>query len=72
MRWPWSRTPKPKADPMPGDVAEASEARRRAEEALARAREQTGEVRRVAEQSRRHRRTNHFAELIAETFRGAG
>lgn len=69
MRWPWNR-PKPQPTPPADDTAEASEARRRAEQALRQDRARSGEVRRVADQSRRHRRVNHFAELIDETFRG--
>lgn len=69
MRWPWSNRNQ-QAEPVPDDVEEATRARRRAEEALEAAKEQTGEVCRVAAEMRQHRRVNHFAELIGETFRG--
>lgn len=69
MRWPWSPR-QPASKTAPDDAEEAAAARRRAEEALAAAKEQTGEVRRVADAMRHHRRVNHFAELIGDTFRG--
>lgn len=69
MRWPWS-TRRDEAEPVPDDTDEAVEARRRAERALLEARRQTGEIRDVRDRSLRHQRVNHFAQLIAETFRG--
>lgn len=71
MRWPWVRRREPVCPPPSDDTTEAARARAAAEQALRRAREQTGEVSRVASQSRQYRRVNHFAELIAETFRSA-
>jgi hypothetical protein len=68
MRWPWS-TPA-KESPVPdNDINEAIVARRRAEAALRRTEEISGEIRRVTDRSAKHRRGNHFAQLIAETFR---
>jgi len=67
MRWPWSKDVPP---PPSADVDDAVRARRRAEAALERDRARTKEVREVAERSRRHGTVNHFAQLIAETFRG--
>jgi hypothetical protein len=69
MRWPWSRK-QPEAEPVVDDIEEATRARRHAERALERAKEQTNEVHRVAAALRRHGRVNHFAELIGDTFRG--
>jgi hypothetical protein len=68
MRWPWSR--KRPAPQVSGDVADAVAARRRAENALARERRRTSEVRDVAATSRQHGAVNHFAQLITETFKG--
>lgn len=70
MRWPWhQRRPAPAETPS-GDVLDAAEARRRAEEALQRTQEQTPEVRALAEQLRHHRRVNHFAELFGKSLEG--
>jgi hypothetical protein len=68
MRWPWSSRHQP--PPVSEDVGDAVEARRHAEQALARERARTREIRDVTEKSRRHGAVNHFAQLIAETFRG--
>lgn len=68
MRWPWSQEHEPPGPPP--DVADAVRARRRAEAALERERMRSQEVRDVAAASRRHGAVNHFAQLIAETFRG--
>lgn len=68
MRWPWSTRHHP--PPPPDDVADAVRARQRAEAALERDRARSKEVRDVTERSRRHGTVNHFAQLIAETFRG--
>lgn len=68
MRWPWSSKRQP--PPVSEDVGDAVRARRRAEEALARDRARSREIRDVTEKSRRHGTVNHFAQLIAETFRG--
>jgi hypothetical protein len=68
MRWPWSTRHQP--PPPPDDVDDAVRARRHAEAALRRERERSQEVRDVTAQSRRHGAVNHFAQLIAETFRG--
>lgn len=68
MRWPWSSKHPPAA--VSDDAEEATEARQRAEEALQDAKRQTGEIRRVTAQSRRHLRVNHFAQMIDATFRG--
>lgn len=68
MRWPWS--PKQQPAPPPDDVADAVRARRHAEAALRRERERSKEVRDVTAESRHHGAVNHFAQLIAETFRG--
>lgn len=70
MRWPWSRKPSG-AEPVSTDLGEAIEAKTKAEQALAQAIDQSGEIQQVAARSRRHRNVNHFAELISETFRGA-
>lgn len=68
MNWPWS-TPA-KQTPMPdSDIDEATAARRRAEDALRYTREVSGEIKRVTDRSATHRRSNHFAQLIADTFR---
>ena len=67
MRWPWSKDVPP---PPSADVDDAVRARRRAEAALERDRARTKEVRDVTAASRRHGTVNHFAQLIAETFRG--
>lgn len=56
---------------MSTDLGEAIEAKTKAEQALAQAIDQSGEIQQVAARSRRHRNVNHFAELISETFRGA-
>lgn len=68
MRWPWGKDHPPAPS---DDTAEATRARRHAEAALERERQRSREVREVAAQSRRHGAVNHFAELIAQTFRGA-
>jgi hypothetical protein len=70
MRWPWNRKPQ-QAESVPDDTEEACRARRRAEEALREAKEQTGEIRAVRDRAVQHQRVNHFAQLIAETFRGS-
>jgi hypothetical protein len=70
MRWPWTSR-EPVADPVPDDSEEAAAARRRAEQALLEAKQQTGEIRAVRDRSVGHRRANHFAQLITETFRGS-
>ena len=69
MRWPWTSRQQP-AEPVPDDADEAAAARRRAEQALLEARQQTGEIRAVRDRSVHHQRVNHFAQLISETFRG--
>lgn len=69
MRWPWSRRNE-SGPPVSDDVDEAVDARRCAEEALERTKGQSEEISAVAERARLHRRVNHFAELIGETFRG--
>lgn len=69
MRWPWTRR-RPVPPPAADDVADAVEARQHAEAALERDRARTAEVRRVTSAAREHRAVNHFAQLIAETFRG--
>lgn len=69
MRWPWTSR-KPLADPESDDSAEAAAARRRAEAALLEAKQQTGEIRAERDRALQHRRVNHFAQLISETFRG--
>lgn len=69
MRWPWCR----REDDVPAvsdDAAEASEARRCAELALELSKERSDEIREVAAMARSHRRVNHFAQLIDDTFRG--
>lgn len=70
MRWPW----RPRREPTPlcpsDDTEEAARARSKAEEDLRRTHEQTAEVRRLAEQLRRHRRINHFAELFGRSLGG--
>jgi hypothetical protein len=71
MRWPWSTRRQDEAEPVPDDTDEAEAARRRAEQALLEAKSQTGEIRAVRDRSVGHRRVNHFAQLISETFRGA-
>jgi hypothetical protein len=38
---------------------------------LREAKEQTGEIRAVRDRAVQHQRVNHFAQLIAETFRGS-
>jgi hypothetical protein len=68
MRWPWIK--EQPSLPPPDDVDDAVRARRHAEAALRRERERSKEVRDVTAQSRRHGAVNHFAQLIAETFRG--
>jgi hypothetical protein len=68
MRWPWSIKHQPPSPP--DDVADAVRARRHAEAALERDQARSREVRDVTAQSRRHGTVNHFAQLIAETFRG--
>lgn len=69
MRWPWTRKPQA-ADTAADDTEEACRARRRAEKALLDAKAQTGEIRAVRDRAVHHQRVNHFAQLIAETFRG--
>lgn len=69
MRWPWSGK-QPTADAVPDDTQEATRARERAEAALRAAKQQTGEIKAVAERSMHHQRVNHFAQLISETFWG--
>lgn len=68
MRWPWS-TPAEESPVPDSDIGEAIVARRRAEAALRRTEEVSGEIRRVTDRSAKYRRSNHFAQLIAETFR---
>lgn len=68
MRWPW-RTKDTTGDEVKVDIAEAVDARRRAEEALERAQDRTEEIRQETEKSRWHLKDNHFAQLIIETFR---
>jgi hypothetical protein len=68
MRWPWSKDLPP--EPISDDVDDAVQGRRHAEAALERDRARSQEVREVSERSRRHGTVNHFAQLIAETFRG--
>lgn len=70
MRLPWPRRPPAPTVRPSGDTDEAVQARRRAEEDLRRTHEQTAQVRELAEQLRRHRRVNHFAELITQSFEG--
>ena len=69
MRWPWARIKK--SEQPKSDVAEAVNARQKAEAALTEAHEQTEEIERVVAQSRWNRRDNHFADLIAKSFRGS-
>lgn len=69
MRWPWKRSTAPLGEPQT-DIAEAAQARRKAEEALAKAHHQSGEVDRVVARSKWNRRDDHFAELVARTFQG--
>jgi hypothetical protein len=69
MRWPWQREETAEGETV-ADVTEAAEARRRAEEALAHAHDRTEEIDKVVAKSRWHRRDNHFARLIIDTFRG--
>lgn len=45
-------------------------ARIEAEEQLRRDMERTAAVRELADQLRRHRRVNHFAELFSQSFEG--
>lgn len=70
MRWPWQNRPTLPACTSSDDADEAAQARRKAEEDLRRTHEQTAEVRELAEQLRRHRRVNHFAELFGRSFEG--
>ena len=70
MRWPWSKAPQQQLEPTSDDAHEAAAARRRAEEELRLAKEQTSEVCEVAEQLRKHRRQNHFADLFGRTLGG--
>jgi hypothetical protein len=70
MRWPWNKREKA-PEPVSDDVDEAVRARRHAEEALARDRERTGEIRAESNRSLHHARVNHFAQLISETFWGS-
>ena len=67
MRWPWKRRAAV-VHPASDDVEEATEARRVAEEHLARSEERTAEVHELAEKLRAHRRVNHFAELFGQSF----
>jgi len=74
MRWPrwWRRSPTPRAAvsmPDPVDVADAVAARQRAEALLARDRRRGAEIREVTTRARREAAANHFAQLIAESFR---
>jgi hypothetical protein len=57
-------------EPVSDDAEEAAEARRRAEEELARTKEQTSEICQVVDALRKHRRQNHFAELLGQSFGG--
>lgn len=52
------------------NLHEAVQARRRAEEELAKTRERGAEIRQEVAKSRQYRRVNHFAELIIDTFQG--
>jgi hypothetical protein len=71
MRWPWQpKVPETSKAPVSRDVQEAVEARRRAEQSLKKAIDRTGEVQEVTSKIKQHRRVNHFAALIAETFKG--
>jgi hypothetical protein len=70
MRWPWISR-RQAADSVPDDdVEDAAAARRRAEAALRAAKDRTTEIRAVTDRALHHRRVNHFAQLISETFRG--
>jgi hypothetical protein len=69
MRWPWQK-PRPSPCRSSDDADEAVQARLKAEEDLRLTHEKTAEVRALAEQLRRHRRVNHFAELFGRTFEG--
>jgi len=73
MKWlPWRRhrpRSRPAASmPDPVDVAEAVAARQRAEALLERDKRRGAEIREVTAKARREAVTNHFAQLIADTF----
>jgi len=70
MRWPWWKRRNPDRLPASDDAEQAAEARLNAEEQLLRARRRAPEVREIAEQLRQHRRVNHFAELLGQSFGG--
>jgi len=59
MRWPWSRRRK----------AEEAEALRAAQERLDDAKRKDAEVNSLADQLRQIRDANHFAEMLAASFR---
>lgn len=69
MRWPWSQEPDC-APEVSDDAAEATQARVDAEAALERTKGRSEEIAAVAAASRTHRRVNHFAQLIEDTFGG--
>ena len=70
MKWPWSREPtrQESAEPVSDDLEEATRARLRAEAALRFEKRRSGEIKKETSRSQRFRRTNHFVELILETF----
>lgn len=64
--WPWHRR-----NPTEQDES-ARRAREHAEQALEMERRRLDEATEVAERLRRWRERNHFADMIAESFRRAG
>lgn len=62
--WEWWRGHCHDADQRPVDVEEAIRARHREEQALAAAEARRPEVVDLAARLRKHRQTNHFAELF--------
>jgi hypothetical protein len=70
VRWPWKHRETTDRRPPSDDVEEATVARIEAEEQLRRDMERTAAVRELADQLRRHRRVNHFAELFSQSFEG--
>lgn len=70
MKWPWRKdAPRQESTPpVSDDLDEATQARRRSEQALRHEKRRTGEIKNIAADSRRFRDSNHFVELILETF----